>query len=165
VEILNIGEDIFFLTIDEVLSALAADNATFPNIGTRQELYQRYRALPPYSAIICGCFDPFARAADPNRRSDIFDLRVQPAPVTSTDGNTIKGAAGALGVVVGTVRRLDFMEESNLFQAGEVLVTTITNIGWTPLFSRSASIVTDLRASLSHVAIVARELGIPGVVG
>jgi phosphoenolpyruvate synthase/pyruvate phosphate dikinase len=68
-------------------------------------------------------------------------------------------------VVEGTVRRLDRLEESDRFQAGEVLVTTLTNIGWTPLFPRAAAIVTDLGAPLSHAAIVARELGIPAVVG
>jgi phosphoenolpyruvate synthase/pyruvate phosphate dikinase len=41
----------------------------------------------------------------------------------------------------------------------------MTNIGWTPLFPRLAAIVTDLGAPLSHAAIVARELGIPAVVG
>lgn len=44
-------------------------------------------------------------------------------------------------------------------------MTTVTNIGWTPLFSRAAAVVTDIGAPLSHTAIVARELGIPAVVG
>ena len=46
-----------------------------------------------------------------------------------------------------------------------MLVTTITNVGWTPLFPRAAAVVTDVGAPLSHAAIVARELGIPAVVG
>ena len=41
----------------------------------------------------------------------------------------------------------------------------ITNVGWTPLFPRAAAVVTDVGAPLSHAAIVARELGIPAVVG
>jgi pyruvate,water dikinase len=48
---------------------------------------------------------------------------------------------------------------------GEVLVTGHTNIGWTSLFPRAAAVVTDVGAPLSHAAIVARELGIPAVVG
>ena len=44
-------------------------------------------------------------------------------------------------------------------------MTTTTNVGWTPLFPRAAAIVTDVGAPLSHAAIVARELGIPAVVG
>ena len=45
------------------------------------------------------------------------------------------------------------------------MVTETTNIGWTFLFPRAAAIVTDVGAPLSHAAIVARELGIPAVVG
>lgn len=55
--------------------------------------------------------------------------------------------------------------EGNQLQAGEILVTTVTNSGWTPLFPRAAAVVTDVGAPLSHAAIVARELGIPAVVG
>ncbi len=44
-------------------------------------------------------------------------------------------------------------------------MTATTNIGWTPIFPRAAAIVTDVGAPLSHAAIVARELGIPAVVG
>ncbi|WP_233098024.1 PEP-utilizing enzyme [Dictyobacter vulcani] len=53
----------------------------------------------------------------------------------------------------------------NELQPGEILVTIVTNIGWTPLFPRAAAVVTDVGAPLSHAAIVARELGIPAVVG
>ena len=63
------------------------------------------------------------------------------------------------------MRRIDRVENGHLFQTGEILVTTMTNIGWTPLFPRAAAIVTDVGAPLSHAAIVARELGIPAVVG
>ena len=63
------------------------------------------------------------------------------------------------------VRHLDRAEEGGQLQSGEVLVTTQTDIAWTPLFPRAAAIVTDVGAPLSHAAIVARELGIPAVVG
>ncbi len=62
------------------------------------------------------------------------------------------------------MRRLDGPEEGAALQAGEVLVTSQTNIGWTLLFPRAAAIVTDVGAPLSHAAVVARELGIPAVV-
>ncbi len=168
-ELLGIGEDVFFLTIDELLAALAAQRPVLPDLPARREAHRRLRALPPYPAIICGRFDPFAWAADPGRRSDIFIAGQQVAPATASHGDkdsrAITGAAGALGVVEGTVRRLDSLDESAQLQPGEVLVTAMTNIGWTPLFPRAAAIVTDLGAPLSHAAIVARELGIPAVVG
>lgn len=57
------------------------------------------------------------------------------------------------------------MEEGEKLQPGEILVATTTNVGWTPLFPRTAAVITDVGAPLSHAAIVARELGIPAVVG
>lgn len=45
------------------------------------------------------------------------------------------------------------------------MVATTTNVGWTPLFSKASAINTDVGAPLSHTAMVARELGIPAVVG
>lgn len=163
-ELLGTGDDVFFLTIDEVLAGLGQGTPAVELIPLRQEVHQRYRALPPYPAVIRGRFDPFTWAADPNRRSDVYDAALALPPV-ERDENTITGAAGALGVVEGLVRRLDCLEDSAQLQAGEVLVTTMTNIGWTPIFPRAAAIVTDLGAPLSHAAIVARELGIPAVVG
>ncbi len=125
----------------------------------------RDTALPPYPTIIVGRFDPFQWAADPRRRSDIYNANAPAGVIATEASNTIKGFAGALGIVEGTVRRLERLEDSDQFQAGEILVTTLTNIGWTPLFPRAAGIITDLGAPLSHAAIVARELGIPAVVG
>src|SRR5262249_9574402 len=75
------------------------------------------------------------------------------------------GFPGAPGTVEGRARVLDRPERGGELQPGEVLVTTVTNIGWTPIFPRAAAIVTDVGAPLSHAAIVARELGIPAVVG
>ena len=56
-------------------------------------------------------------------------------------------------------------DEGDQLQTGEVLVTSVTDVGWTPLFPRAAAVVTDVGTPLSHAAIVARELGIPVVVG
>jgi pyruvate,water dikinase len=164
-ELTGVGEDVFFLTINEVLSLLAGDDSARRFIPVRKETFERYRALPPYPTIIVGRFDPFKWAADPNRRSDIFNANAPIAPHSPETASIIKGFAGALGVVEGTVRRLDRLEDGDQLKPGEILVTTLTNIGWTPLFPRLAAIVTDLGAPLSHAAIVARELGIPAVVG
>ncbi|MBN1318192.1 MAG: phosphoenolpyruvate synthase, partial [Anaerolineales bacterium] len=63
------------------------------------------------------------------------------------------------------VRRIDRVEDGGRVQPGEILVTQTTNVGWTPIFPRIAAVVTDIGAPLSHAAIIARELGIPAVVG
>jgi len=156
------GDGIFFLSLAEITAVLNGDNTTTACIPARRETYQKYCALPAYPAMIIGRFDPFKWAADPNRRSDIFDSRHAESKPTAS---IIKGFAGAVGCVEGIVRRIDRMEDGYQIQPGEILVTITTNVGWTPLFPRLAAIVTDVGAPLSHAAIVAREMGIPAVVG
>ena len=108
-----------------------------------------------------GQFDPFQWAAQPDRRSDMFDASRPGTPA----GPAITGFPGAAGVVEGLVRVIATFEQGDALLAGEILVTNVTNVGWTPLFPRAAAVVTDVGAPLSHAAIVARELGIPAVVG
>ena len=59
---------------------------------------------------------------------------------------------------------MNSIDEADLFQKGEILVVKAANIGWIKLFPKSAALVTDIGAPLSHAVIVARELGIPAVV-
>jgi phosphohistidine swiveling domain-containing protein len=166
-ELTGLGDDVFFLTLDEMLEVLAGDETAVAFISTQKEICEQYRALPAYPSIIIGHFHPLQWAASPARRTDLFDAR---APLREMDtgvssANLITGSPGAAGQVEGTVRRLDRPEDGDQLQAGEVLVTKQTDIAWTLLFPRAAAVVTDVGAPLSHAAIVARELGIPAVVG
>lgn len=161
-ELTGLREGLFFLSLDETAATLSGDKTSAAYIPARRETCHRYSALPPYPTFIIGRFDPFAWAANPNRRSDLFDSRASARTAAST---TITGFAGAAGCVEGVVRRIDCPEEGHLLQPGEILVTVTTNVGWTSLFPRAAAIITDIGAPLSHAAIVARELGIPAVVG
>jgi len=161
-ELTGLGDDIFLLTIDEILDLLAGDDTATRYLPARRETYARYRALPPYPMIVRGRFDADRWAADPDRRNDIYDPT---APVPTSTSDTLSGFAGAAGRVEGRVRVLDGPEQGDQFQPGEVLVAVTTNVGWTPIFPRAAAVVTDVGAPLSHAAIVARELGIPAVVG
>ncbi len=166
-ELTGLSEDLFFLTIDEVLDLLSGDEAAVATLPARKDTYERHRALPSYPPIIRGRFEPLRWAADPNRRSDFFDAY---APHQGRDAEKVErevtsGSPASAGRVEGLVRRLDSPEEGHQLLAGEILVTTQTDIAWTPLFPRLAALVTDVGAPLSHAAIVARELGIPAVVG
>lgn len=160
-EFTGLGDGIFFLSIDEIMAVLGGEKASLSSIPARWEAYEQYHALPPYPRLIVGHFDPFKWAADPNRNSNLFDARS--SDVTASE--KVIGFPGAAGVVEGRVRVIATPEEGNQLQADEILVTTVTNVGWTPLFPRAKAIVTDVGAPLSHAAIVARELGIPAVVG
>ena len=160
-ELTGQGDELFFLSIDEILAVLGGDQAPLASIPTQHALYDRYCALPPYPGLIRGHFDPFRWAADPHRRSDLFDEGREHA----VSDEAIRGFPGSEGSVEGRARVVATVEEGDQLQAGEILVTITTNVGWTPLFPRAAAIVTDVGAPLSHASIVARELGIPAVVG
>ena len=162
-DVTGLGDNVFFLTYDELFDVLSGDETAIQSIPARKETHARYSALPPYPTIIRGRFDPIQWAADPDRRNDIFDAH---APLPEVPGSKpITGYAGAAGRVEGLVRRLDHPEDGHQLQPGEILVAVTTNVGWTPLFPRARAVVTDVGAPLSHAAIVAREMGIPAVVG
>lgn len=164
-ELTGHGDDLFYLSTDEILSLLTGtdDAVVLAPVEIRRATHDRYAQLPPYPTYLRGHFDPFAWAGSANRRNDYFDAT---EPVTSAPaGETISGFAGASGVVEGVARVLTSADQGEQLRPGEILVTTVTNIGWTPLFPRAGAVVTDVGAPLSHAAIVARELGIPAVVG
>jgi pyruvate,water dikinase len=163
-EVCGVGENIFMLRLGEVLELLEGDESSLVSIESRREIYQRYRELPNPPSVIAGRFDPLTWAEDPQRRTDFYDVKRRTVTATMSEG-VIKGAAGSAGVVEGRVRRLDSAVQAEELQNGEILVTAMTDIGWTPLFPRLGAVVTDVGAPLSHAAIVARELGIPAVVG
>jgi rifampicin phosphotransferase len=156
-------DDLFFLELPEIVGLLRGEQALLDQVPGRRGVYEGYRALPAYPTLIRGRFDPARWAADPNRRIDYYDERAA-APAAGPD-DAITGFPGAAGVVEGTARVLSAPEDGGQLRDGEILVTTVTNIGWTPIFPRAAAVVTDVGAPLSHAAIVARELGIPAVVG
>ncbi len=91
--------------------------------------------------------------------------RVMPAADQAQTGSTITGVAGSSGRVTATARVVDGPAGFAALQPGEVLVARITTPAWTPLFTRAAAVVTDVGGPLSHSSIVAREYGIPAVLG
>ena len=158
-ELTGLGDGIFFLEAHEIVRVLNGETLNPDTIAERRAAYEAYRALPSYPALIRGRFHPYAWAADPRRRGDLFV-----AGDRSAVDARVCGFPGSAGVVEGRVRVLLDADHAVL-DVGEILVTTVTNVGWTPLFPRAAAVVTDVGAPLSHAAIVARELGIPAVVG
>ncbi len=162
-ELTGLGDAAFFLTYEEMLDVLAGNDSVTEHIPARREVLEKYSALPPYPTLIRGRFDPFQWAADPNRRSDVFDAHAPVEAVSESD--TIQGYAGSAGRMEGIVRIIHSPEEGDQLRPGEILAATTTNIGWTPIFPKAAAVITDVGAPLAHAAIVARELGIPAVVG
>lgn len=88
---------------------------------------------------------------------------LQATPVDRGDG-VLLGRPASRGVVEGVVRVAHTLQEAAALEPGEILVTPITDIGWTPYFSLIGGLVTDLGSSVSHGAVIAREYGLPCVV-
>ncbi len=159
--LLAVGTDIFMLSLDEILNWLEGRADHRALIPGRRATYEHYASLPRIPDLIRGRLDIERWAADPGRRTDLYVEGHDAAPPRAI----IAGFPGSEGIVEGIARVLSSPEESDRFISGEVLVARVTNIGWTPLFPRARAVVTDVGAPLSHATIVARELGIPAVVG
>ena len=88
-------------------------------------------------------------------------------PVHSAEqvGGVIKGVGASPGTVTATARVLRGAADFDQMRAGDVLVAGITTPAWTPLFAMASAVVTDVGGPLSHGSIVAREYGIPAVMG
>lgn len=162
-ELTGLGDDVFLLTYPELEEVLAGDHGSLKYVEERRATDLRLRQLPEYPAVISGAFNPFTWSKNPDRRVDVYDSHQ--AAVQEEEPGIIRGNPGSGGVVEGVVRVIGSLEEGHLLRKGEILVTSTTNIGWTPMFPRALAVVTDIGVPLAHAAIVAREIGIPAVVG
>lgn len=84
---------------------------------------------------------------------------------TDQKGDTLKGVGASPGQASGAARVLHGPQDFDRMQPGDVLVASITTPAWTPLFALASAVVTDIGGPLSHGSIVAREYGIPAVLG
>lgn len=82
-----------------------------------------------------------------------------------SDRAIVSGVPASSGIATGRVRVIRGPDEFDQLQAGEVLVAPFTAPAWTPLFTLAAAVVTDVGSAAAHASIVAREYGIPAVVG
>lgn len=94
----------------------------------------------------------------------LVDPRIFPAPVIEGD-TLLGGMPGSPGVAEGPVCIIRDVSEFEKLRPGDVLVAPYTNPSWTPLFLRASAVVVDTGSLASHAAIVAREYGIPAVMG
>lgn len=158
----GIGDDIFYLTYSEMFAMLEGDSSSLACIPARRATYAEYLKYPSFPNVIMGRFEPEKWLSEENRRSDFYCEDMEDAAPVASD---VKGFPGAAGQVTGKVKVITSIDDINKIEEGDILVTVATNIGWTLVFPKVSAIVTDIGAPLSHAAIVAREFGIPAVVG
>ncbi|HEY0448695.1 PEP-utilizing enzyme [Actinophytocola sp.] len=147
-------DDISMVRRDE-LDALVAGPASFaPVVAERRAWYERLCELdPPF--IVDGTPPPV----------ETWPEAKEPAVDVARSGDVLTGLAACPGRVTGPARVLHDPADAAELQPGEILVARVTDPGWTPLFVSAAGVVVSVGATLSHAAIVSRELGIPCVVG
>jgi len=149
-------DDVFFLTRAEALAALdgAPLSPTVDVAGRRSLRTEQARLVPP---PLVGRVNPMIQ-----RVWGSFPGLIGARP---SDQALVSGVPASPGRATGLVRVIRGPDEFDQLQAGEILVAPLTAPAWTPLFTRAAAVVTDVGSAAAHASIIAREYGIPAVVG
>jgi rifampicin phosphotransferase len=152
---LGARDDVFFLTLDEVSDAHPGPGPGAAATRRRAEWDRQRRLAAPLTLGVPPRFigDPIARAVTAARG---------PQPIPS---GALAGHPAGAGRATGRVHVIHGPAEFDGFLAGEILVARATTPAWTPLFARAAAVVTDGGTLAAHASLVAREYGIPAVVG
>ncbi|MFS0602122.1 phosphoenolpyruvate synthase [Peribacillus frigoritolerans] len=140
-------EDIYFLTFEELHEVVRTNKLDYQMISKRKDEYRLYEKLTPPRVItsdgeiIVGEY----------KRDNLMAEAIVGLPVSS-------------GIIEGRARVILNMEDADL-EDGDILVTTFTDPSWTPLFVSIKGLVTEVGGLMTHGAVIAREYGLPAVVG
>lgn len=169
VGVIDNADDVFMLDNDEIFGFLAgsdagklADNVLRAIIATRRDELQHARTMEPPPFI----GDPPAGPPPGGNPMERALGRFFGGPPQRSDvPGQLKGNAGSKGIATGIARIARTLDDASHVEPGEILVAVTTMPAWTPLFGVASAVVTETGGALSHCAIVAREYGIPAVVG
>ena len=145
--VLREKEDIYYLTLQELHHVVRANKLDEQLIGRRKDMFRSYQALTPPRVltsdgeVVTGAY----------RRDDLPTGALVGLPVSA---GTSEGRARVI---------LDMMEAD--LEAGDILVTAHTDPSWSPLFVAINGLVTEVGGLMTHGAVIAREYGLPAVVG
>jgi rifampicin phosphotransferase len=160
---LDAPNDVFCLTLDE----LRETAVVLPRIDRRPLVAGRQAELQYFGTVhppaVLGTLPSEPPPDTPLGRAVGKFLGASVA--VSSNPREVRGNAGSPGSVRGPARVLRSLSDARTLHRGDVLVAETTSAPWTQLFSTAAAIVTDAGGVLSHCAVVAREYGIPAVVG
>ncbi|MFJ7469486.1 phosphoenolpyruvate synthase [Peribacillus frigoritolerans] len=140
-------EDIYYLTFEELHEVVRTNKLDYQIISKRKDEYKLYEKLTPPRVIT----------------SD-GEIIVGEYKRDNLKAEAIVGLPVSSGVIEGRARVILNMEDADL-EDGDILVTTFTDPSWTPLFVSIKGLVTEVGGLMTHGAVIAREYGLPAVVG
>ncbi|PEL18793.1 phosphoenolpyruvate synthase [Bacillus wiedmannii] len=140
-------DDIYYLTFEELHEVVRTNKLDYELIQKQKNDYKLYEKLTP----------PRIMTSDGEIITGKYKRENLPA-------DAIVGLPVSSGVIEGRARVILNMEDANL-EEGDILVTAFTDPGWTPLFVSIKGLVTEVGGLMTHGAVIAREYGLPAVVG
>ena len=140
-------EDIFYLTFAEIQDVVRTNQVDDQLLEQRKEEFRSYQALTP----------PRLLTSDGESISGSYRRDDVPA-------GALVGLPVSAGTIEGRARVILDMAEADL-EAGDILVTAYTDPSWSPLFVAITGLVTEVGGLMTHGAVIAREYGLPAVVG
>jgi pyruvate, water dikinase len=175
--VLEDAEDVFHLHHTEVDQALADVMLAWasggrplggavlkPMVAERRRLLERLRDWSPPPAL-----GPVPEALNDPAVKMLWGITAETleawSRTSAVDDNEVRGYAASPGVVEGVARVLRDVNEIGQVRDGEILVCSVTAPSWGPVFGKVRAAVSDIGGTMSHAAIVAREYGMPAVVG
>lgn len=145
--VLREKEDSYYLTFEELREVVRTGKVDYQIISKRQEEYQGYEKLTP----------PRVLTSDGEVVTGKYKRENLPA-------EALAGLAVSAGVIEGRARVIVNIADADLAE-GDILVTAFTDPSWTPLFVSIKGLVTEVGGLMTHGAVIAREYGLPAVVG
>jgi pyruvate,water dikinase len=145
--IIHEEEDMYYLTFEELREVVRTKKLDYEIIGKRREEYKFYERLTPPRVI----------TSDGEIISGKYKRENLPA-------GAMAGLPVSTGMIEGRARVILNMEDADL-EVGDILVTSFTDPSWTPLFVSIKGLVTEVGGLMTHGAVIAREYGLPAVVG
>jgi pyruvate,water dikinase len=145
--IIHEKEDIYYLAFEELREVVGTNKLDYQIINKRKDEYKLYKKLTPPRVI----------TSDGETLSGKYKRENLPT-------GSLAGLPVSSGVIEGRARIILSMEDADL-EDGDILVTSFTDPSWTPLFVSIKGLVTEVGGLMTHGAVIAREYGLPAVVG
>ena len=146
-QVIREREDIFYLSLGELQDVVRQNRVDAQLIRDRKEAFRSYQTLTP----------PRVLTSDGQAVAGAYPREDLPA-------GALVGVAVSAGTAEGRARVILDMAQADL-ESGDILVTAFTDPSWTPLFVAITGLVTEVGGLMTHGAVIAREYGLPAVVG